>query len=396
MGKGLKYSIGSLLFFLMLAIINGGKLFYLLTFMVSLTLLLSFLILRFNVKQLISAFYINERIIHVGDPISIEYKLANNGLLPIMMAWVHIRISKKLGNMDYAPEILFFKPLQMISIKKDLMASHRGYYQVGSLEVVLTDPFGLFKQLVTYGKDIDLTVYPKVTELDRIRLKPSEFFGSIKVSENTHEDFTSIRNIRNYQYGDSIKRIHWKQSAKSEALLVKEFDLSANTKVSMILDGFKGNALIDECEEVEEKLVEVCASLSKYFLKNDIETSVLVTSKNHMRLNGKNMDRLEDVFKELIGFTSDGDVDIHKIFSSEYKKLTFGSTIYLMTPELNTQLIDALIAASRKSIRVTVINVLTESQDFVKYQEQKQMLSTHSVQVHLIFSDQDIRQVLEV
>jgi len=71
MGKSLKYSLVTLLVLIFLAIINGGKLFYLLTFMVCVTLLLSFLILRSNVRQLISAFYINDRIIHVGDPITI-------------------------------------------------------------------------------------------------------------------------------------------------------------------------------------------------------------------------------------------------------------------------------------------------------------------------------------
>ncbi len=395
MSKNLKYSLGLLLLLAFLSIINGGKLFYLLLFMVAALIGLSYLILRSNAKQLMTTFYINERVVHVGDALSIEYKLANNGLLPIILGEVVIRISKKLGNMHFNPETLFFKPLQMISLKKGLTVTHRGYYQVGSVQVTLSDPFGLFVKQVTYGKDIDLIVYPKVTELDRVLLKPSEYFGSIKISENTHEDFTSIRSIRDYQYGDSIKRIHWKQSAKSEQLLVKEFDLSANTKVSMLLDGFRGNQNRDGFEEIEEKLVEICASLSKYFLRNAIETSLLVTSKNHVRLNGKNSDRLEDIFKELIGFNSDGDVDMHKVFSSEYKKLTFGATIYVLTPDISDLLVDGIIAAARKSIRVTVVYVMTDLQDFSKLQGLKQMLKLQSVRLLLIDAYEDIRQVLE-
>lgn len=395
MDRNLRHWLSVLGLFLVLSLLNGGQLFYFVFFVILGVLLLSLAIVKSNVKQLVSGFYINERVVHVGDPLWIEYKLANNGLLPIMMAWVHIQVSKKLGNMTYAPQVLFFKPLQMITLKKDLVASHRGYYQVGSLLVSLTDPFMLYKKEVTYGKDIDLIVYPKVTELSSIHLRPSEFFGNIKVSENTHEDFTSIRNIRSYQYGDSIKRIHWKQSAKHDHVMVKEFDLSANMKVSIILDGYKGNRFISDFETIEEKMVEICASLSKYFLRCAIETRLLLTAKSHVRLNGKNMDRLEDILKELIGFDSDGELDIYKVFSSETKKLTYGSSLYVLTPAIDDLLVDAFIAAARKSIRVTVIHVLNRLEDSKKMRGTQEMLSTYGVQMHIIEADQDIRQVLE-
>lgn len=164
----------------------------------------------------------------------------------------------------------------------------------------------------------------------------------------------------------------------------------------MILDGYKGNQLIDGFEEIEEKLVEICASLSKYFLKNDIETSVLLSSKNHVRLSGKSINQLEAVLKELIGFSSDGEVDMHKVFSGEYKKMTFGSTLYVLTAEMNKLLVDALIAAAQKSIRVTALVVVSPHLNSDQLVGIKHMLRSHSVHLHLIFADQDIRQVLEV
>lgn len=395
MDKKLKTYAAWVLVFVALSLINGGKLFYLITFTLIAVLVLGFWILHSNKKHLITAFYINEQIVHVGDPLHIEYKLANNSLLPIGASWVQIRMSKKLGNMDYTPEFLFFKPLQMLTLKKDLHASHRGYYRVGSLQVTLSDPFQLLKEALTYGKDIDLTVYPRVAEIERLKLKPSEYFGSIRISENTHEDFTSIRNIRNYQYGDSIKRIHWKQSAKSADLLVKDFDLSANMKVGLILDGFKENQLLDDFETVEEKLVEVCASLSKYFLRQSIETNLLMTSKAPVRLSGKSIERLEDVLKELIGFSSDGEVDLHKVFSSEYKKMTFGSSLYVITCDLNGPVVEAFVAAAMRSIRVFVVYVKPSNMNQDKAFALQKMLQTHSVTLYIIQPDGDIRQVLE-
>lgn len=56
-----------------------------------------------------------------------------------------------------------------------------------------------------------------------------------------------IRQLRKYMPGDLVKRIHWKQSARTDQLLVKEFQQEEEESVFLYLD-FSGEKEADPKE----------------------------------------------------------------------------------------------------------------------------------------------------
>ncbi|MCM1046234.1 MAG: DUF58 domain-containing protein [Candidatus Gastranaerophilales bacterium] len=55
-------------------------------------------------------------------------------------------------------------------------------------------------------------------------------------------DIREVQQYREYQEGDSVKNIHWKLSARSEELWVKEFSRSDERRVALFLDLIEENA----------------------------------------------------------------------------------------------------------------------------------------------------------
>ena len=66
-----------------------------------------------------------------------------------------------------------------------------------------------------------ITVYPKIIYLEKFRLK-TDFMSEAQAMLNTRdEDMTTISDVRKYQYGDSLRRIHWKLTARTQELMVR-------------------------------------------------------------------------------------------------------------------------------------------------------------------------------
>ncbi len=381
---------------LTLGLLTGGKFPYLLFLILLLTISYSYFSLWRGGKNLYHFFWVSNDISMVGDFLEIGYKLNNTGFLPIAYVEASCNISKKLGGMTFPKEIIFLKPLQMVSIREKIKCKHRGYYQLGELEITTRDFFHIFERKLIFNKTTDLIVYPRVHEINRMKICARELFGSTGLSSNTHEDYTSIKNIREYIEGDNVKRIHWKLSAKKNKIYVKDYDLSANTKINIFLDGFQGSYKGDFIEDIEEKIVEATASIVKYSLKNDFATVLNIALGERTIIEGRNMEKFEGFLKELIGFSSMGYVALSEILIAEAKKLTYGSTLVILTTYITEKLFKAFLILRKKGFKITLI--LTRlSTDIV--QDERRMLiylKNLKIDVYIIGLDSNISDVLGV
>ncbi len=374
------------------ALITGGHFIYFIAVTMIVVFVMSYSVVVWNSKNMYLFFNISEEVLTVGDDLWIEYKLTNMSLVPAAFILMTFVVSKRLGEMEFPSESAYFGPYQMITIRKKVTLKNRGFFTIGKLIVDIRDPLGLFIREVVFDRAIDLTVYPKVHDISRFELPAREFFGRISVETKTHEDFTSLKTIREYQRGDSMKKIHWKLSSKLEHPYVKEFDLSADTKVYLMMDGYK-KTIQPENLDLQDGLVEITISLVHYFLQHDVSVALVCNTLKKLSIESKDMARFGMYLEELTGYIPTGEQTFVEFLRAETNKIYYGSTMIAVTDRITEDLLYSLLGLREKSFDALLILYGEKHQ---LETEQLELLKSRGVKVYCIENRNMISKILEV
>jgi uncharacterized protein (DUF58 family) len=117
-----------------------------------------------------------------------------------------------------------------------LRCPERGEHRFGPVEMRSGDLFGLARRRIELPARQTLLVYPKVVPVEALGL-PSRFpLGDERSPDRLYSDPLRIAGIRQYVHGDSLRRVHWKASARLGTLQVKTYDPSATLRVMLLLN----------------------------------------------------------------------------------------------------------------------------------------------------------------
>jgi uncharacterized protein (DUF58 family) len=126
-------------------------------------------------------------------------------------------------------------------------ARHVGIVNVSVLRVTAMDYMKMFRRSVDCRYERKLVVHPQPMDLTDTQHSVIEDIELIRQSfyEN---DNTEVVDLREYQQGDPLGRIHWKLSSLGEEFVVKQFGENVKCTVRIIvdLDTQNNRALLDK------------------------------------------------------------------------------------------------------------------------------------------------------
>ncbi len=163
-------------------------------------------------------FKVNKGIVRQNEQVKIFVKRDNLGLGAIKF---------KIDNKKYF--------LRGSNEDLDLIFKHCGGRNLIIKEYYQYDSLNLFCLKKRCNYQIPITIYPKETDFDfeiYQRFLPKYEQEAYTVNQKGN-DPTEIYDIHKYQEGDLLKNIHWKLSAKYDALLVKENALAVSEIVNI-------------------------------------------------------------------------------------------------------------------------------------------------------------------
>jgi len=133
-------------------------------------------------------------------------------------------------------------------------ARRRGIVNVGPAGTVRTDPLHLVQREFTWTDVRTLYIHPVTVAI------PSTSLGFIKDLEGsttrtvTSEDI-SFHAVREYAAGDAQRHIHWKSTAKTGTLMVRQFEETRRSTISIVLDRDIANYADDDEFEMAVSVV---------------------------------------------------------------------------------------------------------------------------------------------
>jgi uncharacterized protein (DUF58 family) len=115
----------------------------------------------------------------------------------------------------------------------------RGRYRVGPLAVTATDPFGLARRTWGLGGFSEVTVCPRVHDI----LAPSQPGGrlvasveSVRARALVSEGGEEFLTLREYEIGDDLRRVHWRSTARTGELMVRQDEAQWRARAVVVLD----------------------------------------------------------------------------------------------------------------------------------------------------------------
>ncbi|RII18283.1 hypothetical protein DSC45_10230 [Streptomyces sp. YIM 130001] len=112
----------------------------------------------------------------------------------------------------------------------------RGRYPLGPLQLRLTDPFGMCELTRSFSAYDTLTVIPRVSALPAIRLTGESLGygdGRQRSLALAGEDDVIPRG---YRYGDDLRRVHWRSTARYGELMVRREEQPQRARCTVLLD----------------------------------------------------------------------------------------------------------------------------------------------------------------
>lgn len=178
--------------------------------------------------------------VFVGTPFSIRFAVRARSPLPVRIQVEDHPPRAVVGDTVSAAGAFFVGEFAQ-ELDIPMRANRRGEYTWAGVQLRYADPFGLFWRTVELDLPQTLTVLPsthglKLPELLRPMLSEGEMTRTLGL-----EDPMSLRGVRGYVPGDPPRRIHWKASGRTGALMVRELEHTAASKLVIAIDA-RGNA----------------------------------------------------------------------------------------------------------------------------------------------------------
>lgn len=139
----------------------------------------------------------------------------------------------------------------------ELTFPHRGLYTYGQFILDSGFPFIFYTKKVRVKTQGSVTVYPKVIAVGGLAMNKAEGEDIAHRQKGEGEDLYSLRE---FSYGDDIRRVSWKTSAKLDKLILREFADETPETVTIVLDDIQP---LDN--QAFERAVSLCAGLATRF-----------------------------------------------------------------------------------------------------------------------------------
>lgn len=149
----------------------------------------------------------------------------------------------------------------------------RAVLTIGPVRSVRSDPFALLRRVMAWTQPQELYVHPRTVMI------PDETIGVLRDLEGLPtqiiaNDDISFHALREYVPGDDVRYVHWKSTARSQKLMVRQFEETRRSHLSIIVSNMSVSYSGDDEFELA---LSVAASLAIAAIKEGRTVTVNTT-----------------------------------------------------------------------------------------------------------------------
>lgn len=225
-------------------------------------------------------------------------------------------------------------------------ATHVGATAPGVKQYVIEDLFGMFS--VTREPDArsrELLVLPMTFDVDDLKFAPGD--AGSEIMHKATEDINSPADVRSYQPGDPLKKIHWKLSLRKNDLVVRRFEEPVLPDALVLMDCSPPPTWgHPEAEaDIRDTLLETAASVVSHQMRHDGGVRLPLQGEHPVEFE-KAMG-LPTLLEELARLDFSETDRFERVLLLETRRMRKTGCTVVITARLNGNIVDAIIRLRR-------------------------------------------------
>jgi uncharacterized protein (DUF58 family) len=285
-----------------------------------------------------------------GDDVPIVAELHPTGnVLP-----ASVTLSERVGRLGEQRHVLR-RNGRRLSVRYVLEKVPRGRYAFEDVRAELADPFALERAIVELPAPGALLVYPRLVHLGPLFTESgARSHDGQRLLLRRHSGF-ELHSVREYEQGESLRRVHWPSTARRNQLMVKELEDSPRDEIAVLLD-CDAKAVVGESFEVQ---VRVAGSILDAYVQRGRRGVLVLNSERrevqHVHSPAADWRRALEL---LAAVEATGDTPAARLLTQEDSPAARALELVVVTARLEHALVDRLIqrTLSRRKVSVAFVD----------------------------------------
>ncbi len=386
--------IAFILFLLALAV--GERSLLLIASLFATIMIVAFLWNRWALHLMTYTRQFDEERVFVGETARLALELANPKPLPLSWVQVDDRFPEKMPPakrkllVSGIPEVGLLSNLAALSGYEkarwsyNIPCQQRGFYFFGPVIVRSGDMFGLFEREMVIEERTRLIVYPTVQPLERLGLPAKNPFGGRRTRLPVFEDPTRVIGVREYAPNDPMRRVHWKATARTQALQVRIWEPTQEPQLIVFLNvATMEKHWLGINEALLERTISVAASICQHAF-NDKQSVGLIANASVPHsdqpvkvTSGRSLHQMRHILEALAAVTSYPNNTLSRLLRIESPKLEWGATLVVVTAVVSEALLAHMLRLRRAGRQLALVSL-----DRTFNEEQAILIETQGIVVH--------------
>lgn len=306
----------------------------------------------------------------VGEQLYLCETAVNQKKMKLPVICVKFRTSKYLSFEEeesgtvsdyfYRNDVMSVDGFQKVRRKLRFTCKKRGLYTIDEAELVSYDLFCTHTFVHKMRVQASLCVYPSLIDVSQLMPVFRHMNGGLTTRVPLFEEPYAFAGVREYTPQDSMRRIHWKASARTGEWQVKTTEYQSSTPVVVMLN-LESPGVFTNMDLMEDS-IRIAYSLVYYLSSNNVPVSLVAGGNEKIRLSGVGRNFVSAVRRALAVISYDSVCSNGvELLTAEESAFSLDTHVIFISPAGKKPLQDKVLEVMRKGNAVTWVAPIISS-----------------------------------
>ena len=295
-----------------------------------------------------------------GDSLMTVFTVRHSSLLPVSA--IQVQLSVPSGFSATQEINVTAPPFVERTFRQVIGCPHRGVYEAGLTRISVCDVFGLVRLSRRPNlKLVRMEVQPRVTSIEPMLLMNADMGPEFRSA--AAEDNASPSDVRKWQSGDELKKVHWKLSLRKRELMVRTYEESARPDTLIIPDLQQVTALKDQQLSIEDCVCEASLNAARAQLRAGYPVRMPLTNARPSELAGQTAIDFPAFADAMLRVVFDSPYDYERVLTLMQARMQRTGGAVLVTARLTSRIADMALRMQGNGITTRLVWISDDARD---------------------------------